>query len=69
MSKSPVAVYDANVLYPAHLRDLLMRLAVSGLLRPHWSEQIHEEWMRNVHADHPDVTWRPSTALLYEILR
>jgi hypothetical protein len=46
-----------------------MRLAVSGLLRPHWSEQIHEEWMRNVHANHPDVTWRPSTALLYEILR
>jgi predicted nucleic acid-binding protein len=58
MSKSPVAVYDANVLYPAHLRDLLMRLAVSGLLRPHWSEQIHEEWMRNVHADYPDVTWK-----------
>lgn len=41
----PVAVYDANVLYPAHLRDLLMRLAVGDLVRAHWSEQIHEEWM------------------------
>jgi predicted nucleic acid-binding protein len=57
MMRPPVAVYDANVLYPAHLRDLLMRLAVSDLVRPHWSEEIHEEWMRNVHTDYPDVTW------------
>jgi predicted nucleic acid-binding protein len=53
----PVAVYDANVLYPAHLRDLLMRLAAGDLVRAHWSDQIHEEWMRNVHADYADVTW------------
>ena len=53
----PVVVYDANVLYPAHLRDLLMRLAVEGLVRAHWSDQIHKEWMRNVHVDYPDVTW------------
>jgi predicted nucleic acid-binding protein len=53
----PVAVYDANVLYPAHLRDLLMRLAVGDLVRAHWSEQIHEEWMRNVCADYADITW------------
>jgi predicted nucleic acid-binding protein len=58
MPSRPVALYDANVLYPAQLRDLLMRLAVSDLVRPHWSEDIHEEWMRNVHADHPDVTWK-----------
>jgi len=53
----PVIVYDANVLYPAHLRDLLMRLAVGDLVQAHWSDRIHEEWMRNVHADYPDVTW------------
>jgi len=57
MDARPVVVYDANVLYPAHLRDLLLRLAVDDLVRPHWSEDIHGEWMRNVHADHPDVTW------------
>jgi len=28
-----VAVYDANVLYPAPLRDLLIRLAQAGLVR------------------------------------
>lgn len=57
MDARPVAVHDANVLYPAHLRDLVMRLAMIDLVRPHWSNEIHDEWMRNVHADHPDVTW------------
>jgi len=27
----PVAFLDANVLYPARLRDLLIRLAIAGL--------------------------------------
>jgi len=51
----PVCVYDANVLYPAQLRDLLMRLAVHGIVRAHWSKKIHEEWTRNVLANHPDL--------------
>jgi predicted nucleic acid-binding protein len=57
MDARPVAVYDANVLYPAQLRDLLLRLAVNDLVRPHWSDEIHDEWTRNVHADRPSVTW------------
>lgn len=52
----PVCIYDANVLYPAQLRDFLMRLAVSGLVRAHWTDEIHDEWMRNVLEDYPDVT-------------
>ena len=40
-----VAVYDACVLYPAPLRDLLMHLALSGLYRARWSTRIHDEWM------------------------
>ena len=55
MTPRPIVVYDANVLYPAQLRDLLMRLAVSGLGRAHWSDQIHEEWMENVLANRPDL--------------
>ena len=55
MKHRSVVVYDANVLYPAQLRDLLIRLAVAGLLRAHWSDEIHEEWMRNVLADHPGI--------------
>lgn len=58
MPARPVVVYDANVLYPAQLRDFLMRLAVNDLVRAHWTDKIHGEWMRNVHADYPDVTWK-----------
>jgi predicted nucleic acid-binding protein len=42
------AVYDASVLYPAPLRDFLMRLALTDLFRARWTEDIHEEWIRSV---------------------
>lgn len=38
-------VYDACVLYPAPLRDALLRLAVADLFKAHWTEQIHQEWI------------------------
>ena len=34
------AFYDANVLYPAELRNLLMHLAVTGLFRAKWSADV-----------------------------
>lgn len=46
---------DACVLYPAPLRDLLMHLAVMGLFRPQWTPTIHEEWIRNVLINRPDL--------------
>jgi len=57
MPDRPVCVYDANVLYSAQLRDFLVRLALGEVARAHWTKQIHEEWMRNVEADYPDITW------------
>lgn len=51
----PAAVLDANVLYPAGLRDLLLRLADRYLFAPLWSADIHAEWMRSLLADRPDV--------------
>ena len=48
-------VYDACVLYPAPLRDLLMRLALTDLYRARWSDQIHEEWMTAVLRNRPDL--------------
>jgi hypothetical protein len=36
--KKIVAVLDANVLYPAPLRDFLLRLAQIDLFIPKWSE-------------------------------
>jgi predicted nucleic acid-binding protein len=51
-----IAVYDANVLYPASLRDFLIRLARSGLVGARWSDQIHDEWIRNLLINRPDLT-------------
>ena len=56
MSAHFTVVYDACVLYPAPLRDLLMHLALSDLYRARWSDMIHDEWMRNVLADRPALT-------------
>lgn len=47
---------DACVLYPAPLRDLVMHLALVDLFRAKWTNQIHEEWIRNVLAQRPDLT-------------
>jgi hypothetical protein len=54
----PVAVLDANVLYPALLRDLLMQFAVAGLFHARWTRQIEieDEWTRNLLADRPDIS-------------
>jgi predicted nucleic acid-binding protein len=49
------AVYDACVLYPAPLRDLLVRLGQTGLFRARWTDRIHEEWIRNLLANRPDL--------------
>ena len=50
-----VALYDACVLYPAPLRDLLMHLALTDLYRAKWTNAIHDEWIRNVLANRPDL--------------
>ena len=56
MSSHFTVVYDACVLYPAPLRDLLMHLALSDLYRARWSDMIHDEWIRNVRANRPDLS-------------
>ncbi len=48
----PVVVLDACVLYPAAQRDLFMWLAAGGAIRAHWTNRIHDEWMRNVEHDY-----------------
>ncbi len=51
-----VAVLDACVLYPPALRDLFMWLAAAMVFQPRWTEEIHDEWIRNVLADNPDLS-------------
>ena len=60
MSQALVAqvVLDACVLYPAPIRDLLLHMANEGLYRPKWSDQIQEEWVRNLLINRPDLSSR-----------
>ncbi|TIH29287.1 PIN domain-containing protein [Subtercola vilae] len=50
-----VVVYDANVLYPSTLRDVLIRAALAGLVQARWTDQILDEVFRNLKANRPDL--------------
>ena len=43
-----VAVFDACVLYPFHLRNVVVQAAVDRLVEARWTDEIHEEWMRKL---------------------
>lgn len=49
------ALFDACVLYPAPLRDLLMRVALTEQFRARWTEEIHDEWIRNLLNNRKDL--------------
>lgn len=54
---------DASVLFPAALRDTLLRAAGQGLYRPRWTEEILEEVRRNLVSDlgqSPERSRRPT---------
>jgi predicted nucleic acid-binding protein len=55
MASNPAVVYDACVLYPAPLRDFLVQLATTGIVRARWTDLIHDEWIRNLLVKRPDV--------------
>lgn len=57
MNDTPViaAFLDASVLYPALLRDILIRLALRGVFRARWSAQVHNEWMSALFRNRPDI--------------
>ncbi len=51
----PVALLDANVLYPAPLRDTLMYLAVTVPVPVRWSQQIQTEWTQRLLEARPEL--------------
>lgn len=64
-----IVIYDACVLYPAPLRDLLIRVAQAGLVRARWTDAILDEVFRNIAADRPaEVIHEWHKALLHEIV-
>jgi predicted nucleic acid-binding protein len=48
-------VYDANVLYPAPLRDLLLETARAGEFRARYSAEILDEVFDSLVANHPGL--------------
>lgn len=48
-------VYDACVLYPAPLRDLLLRVAQAGLVQARWSPTILDECFASIARERPDL--------------
>lgn len=48
-------IYDANVLWPSVLRDLLIRIAQVRLVRARWTEQILDETFRTLVERRPDL--------------
>ena len=51
----PTVIYDANVLYPNALRDVLIRAAQHGLVKAHWTERILNEVFANLYLNRPDI--------------
>src|ERR1700742_4765110 len=55
-SKPAIAVYDACVLYPFHLRNILIQCAFDGLVEARWTDDIHDEWMCDLAANTPELS-------------
>jgi hypothetical protein len=51
-----IVVYDANVLYPSTLRDLLIRIGQAGLVQAKWTDAILDEVFHNLRANRPDLS-------------
>jgi hypothetical protein len=47
------ALLDANVLYPAPIRDLLLQLAAMDIFRGKWTADIHREWIEALLRNEP----------------
>lgn len=50
-----VVLYDANVLYPSTLRDLLIRVGQAELVHARWTDDILDEVFRNLIVNRPDL--------------
>ena len=56
LSKLPIVVYDACVLYPFHLRNVLIQCAIDRLVDARWTDEIHDEWIRNLLKNQPGLS-------------
>ena len=47
------ALLDANVLYPAPIRDIFLQLAASDVIQAKWTADIHREWIEAMLRNEP----------------
>jgi len=50
-----VVILDANVLYPFRTRDVLFSFAQAGLFRARFTDEILDEWTRNLIRNKPQL--------------
>ena len=50
-----VVILDANVLYPFRTRDVLLSYAQAGLFRARFTDEILDEWTRNLIRNKPQL--------------
>jgi hypothetical protein len=50
-----VVIFDACVLYPFHLRNIVVQAAVDRLVDARWTDEIHDEWIRSLVANVPSI--------------
>ena len=49
-------IFDACILYPFHLRNVVVQLAGDRLVDARWTDEIHGEWIRNLAANVPAIS-------------
>ena len=48
-----IALLDANILYPAPVRDIFLQLSADNLFRAKWTAEIHREWINALLRNEP----------------
>ena len=50
------AILDANVMFPVNVFDILAQFCIEGLFTAKWSQDIDDEWTRNLLASRVNLT-------------
>ena len=53
-TKQYIALLDANVLYPAPVRDIFLQLAKDRHYQARWTDRLQEEWINALLRNEPD---------------
>jgi hypothetical protein len=53
--KPAVAVFDTCILYPFHIKNVIVQTALDGLIEARWTDAIHAEWIRNLVTNMPAI--------------